>query len=88
MVVETTSFPSIVGSGPNVGELRPLEVRGADGWLMVRYDADGTWLGVNFAVGHGTVELSGTVPEDALVALAEDREVVDEATWKAGTGAD
>jgi hypothetical protein len=88
VVVETVSFPLIVGSGPNVGELRPTEVRGADAWLMVRYDADGTWLGLSFPVGHGTVSLSGTVPEDVLVALAEDLDVVDEETWNEATGAD
>jgi hypothetical protein len=88
VVVETVSFPWIVGRGPNVGELRPIEVRGSDAWLMVRYDADGTWRGLSFPVGHGTVALSGTVPEDALLALAEDLEVVDEATWNEATGAD
>ena len=88
VVVETVSYPSIVGRGPNVGELRRIEVRGVDAWLMVRYDADGTWLGLSFPVGHGTVTLSGTVPEDVLVALAEELEMVDEATWKQATGAE
>lgn len=88
VVLETVSFPSLLGRGPDVGELRPIEVRGADAWLMVRADADGTWLGLAFQLGHGTVYLSAIVPEDVLVALAEDLEVVHEVTWKAATGAD
>jgi hypothetical protein len=86
--IDTMSFPVLAGLGSGAAEIRPIEVRGADAWLMVRYDADGTWLGLAFQLAHGTVYLSGTVPEDTLVALAEDLEVVDEATWNAATGAD
>ena len=92
VVVETTSgeIPAVALLATRASHVELVDIDGAEAWHASGRDADGEWnaLGWEFAPLQTVFMDSHLLPFDTLLSLAEDLEVVDEATWKAATGAD
>ena len=87
--VETANVTSpIVPSVRVVDSLTRIDVDGIAGWLLRSSDDAGEWVGVFWSqTPDHIVAVSGVVTVEQALALAEQLQVVDEATWTATTGA-
>ena len=90
VVVETVSgdVPLLALAADRADHLEPITVNEDGAWHPWGIDVDGEWHAAMWELApRQFVLISGHVPEDMLIALAEDLEVVEEATWEAATGA-